>query len=260
MFLVWIRGMSRRPAGSGTRMPTSRSNRPNRCRVGSTESGRLVVAVTMTSERALKPSRRVNSWETTRRSTPLSVFSRIGKMGSVSSMKMTAGGFFSASSNAFRRLPSNYPAILLTISAPSMRKKKAASLRFICDHPDHKRLTSTWVQDTPRGLDTDRLEQLRTAEGDFDQLANLDCLLRAAARIVVAHFVEICHTSSRFTALPSATRLVLRDKEETGVKHTCVNDCILHDDAALRGGNANRLEQGRGRCPILYRVVRWIRC
>ena len=40
-------------------------------------------------------------------------------------MKMMAGEFFSASSNAFRRLLSDSPAILLIISGPLMRKKNA---------------------------------------------------------------------------------------------------------------------------------------
>jgi hypothetical protein len=40
-------------------------------------------------------------------------------------MKMMAGEFFSASSKALRRLLSDSPAILLIISGPLMRKKKA---------------------------------------------------------------------------------------------------------------------------------------
>ena len=53
------------------------------------------------------------------------VFSRLGAMESISSMKMMAGAFFSASSKAFRRLLSLSPASLLMISGPLMRKKKA---------------------------------------------------------------------------------------------------------------------------------------
>jgi hypothetical protein len=40
-------------------------------------------------------------------------------------MKIIAGEFFSASSNAFRRLLSDSPAIFDIISGPLMRKKKA---------------------------------------------------------------------------------------------------------------------------------------
>jgi hypothetical protein len=46
-------------------------------------------------------------------------------MESISSMKMIAGEFFSASSNALRRLLSDSPAIFDMISGPLMRKKNA---------------------------------------------------------------------------------------------------------------------------------------
>ncbi|KAJ7739391.1 cell division control protein 48, partial [Mycena metata] len=112
------------------------SKRPNRRGAGSMELGRLVAAMTTTFERALRPSMRVRSCDTTRRSSsplePNSVIkdayvylSRLGTIESIESMKMMAGEFFSASSNAFRRLLSLSPAILLMISRPLMRKKKA---------------------------------------------------------------------------------------------------------------------------------------
>ena len=53
------------------------------------------------------------------------VFSRFGAMESISSMKMMAGAFFSASSNAFLRLLSDSPASFDMISGPLIRKKKA---------------------------------------------------------------------------------------------------------------------------------------
>ncbi|KAJ7062696.1 cell division control protein 48 [Mycena amicta] len=112
-------------------MSTSRSNQPNRRRAGSMELGRFVAAITTTLKRALSPSIRVRSWDTTRRSTSLlsanfqRTFLRFGAIESISSMKMIAGEFFSASSNALRRLLSLSPAILLMISGPLMRKKKA---------------------------------------------------------------------------------------------------------------------------------------
>ena len=46
-------------------------------------------------------------------------------MESISSMKMMAGAFFSASSNAFLRLLSDSPASFDMISGPLIRKKKA---------------------------------------------------------------------------------------------------------------------------------------
>ena len=111
--------------GSGIPMSTSRSKRPKRRRAGSIELGRLVAAITTTFDRAFMPSIRVSNWETTRRSTSPFVFSRLGAIESISSMKMIAGEFFSASSKAFLRFDSDSPAILDMISGPLMRKKKA---------------------------------------------------------------------------------------------------------------------------------------
>mmetsp|Transcript_27800 Transcript_27800/g.89165 ORF Transcript_27800/g.89165 Transcript_27800/m.89165 type:complete len:389 (+) Transcript_27800:707-1873(+) len=125
MFLVWMRITSSRPFSSGTPMSTSRSNRPNRRSAASIEFGRLVAPMTTTCERAFSPSIRVSSCETMRRSTSPCVFSRLGAIESISSMKMMAGEFFSASSNALRRLDSDSPASLDMISGPLMRKKKA---------------------------------------------------------------------------------------------------------------------------------------
>jgi len=65
------------------------------------------------------------------------VFSRLGAMESISSMKMMAGAFFSASSNAFRRLLSLSPASFDMISGPLIRKKNAPA----CDpHLGHHAL------------------------------------------------------------------------------------------------------------------------
>jgi hypothetical protein len=52
---------------------------------------------------------RVSSCETIRRSTSPCVFSRLGAIESISSMKMIAGEFFSASSKALRRFDSDSP-------------------------------------------------------------------------------------------------------------------------------------------------------
>lgn len=54
-----------------------------------------------------------------------STFSLLGAIESISSMKMIAGEFFSASSKALRRLLSDSPASLDMISGPLIKKKKA---------------------------------------------------------------------------------------------------------------------------------------
>mmetsp|Transcript_4994 Transcript_4994/g.18588 ORF Transcript_4994/g.18588 Transcript_4994/m.18588 type:complete len:302 (+) Transcript_4994:1743-2648(+) len=125
MFLVWIRSTSSLPVSSGTPISISRSKRPKRLSAASIEFGRLVAPITMTCARDFMPSIKVRSIETMRRSTSPCVFSRLGAMESISSMKMIAGAFFSASSKALRRLDSDSPASLDMISGPLMRKKKA---------------------------------------------------------------------------------------------------------------------------------------
>mmetsp|Transcript_129858 Transcript_129858/g.183113 ORF Transcript_129858/g.183113 Transcript_129858/m.183113 type:complete len:256 (-) Transcript_129858:176-943(-) len=151
MLRVWMRKISMRPFSSGTPMSSSRSKRPKRRRAGSMELGRFVAPITTTLERALRPSMSVSSCDTMRRSTSPCAFSRLGAMESISSMKMMAGAFFSASSKALRRLASLSPAILDMISGPLMRKKKApvslATARAIRVLPD----PGGPYKSTPRG-------------------------------------------------------------------------------------------------------------
>mmetsp|Transcript_37393 Transcript_37393/g.86370 ORF Transcript_37393/g.86370 Transcript_37393/m.86370 type:complete len:331 (-) Transcript_37393:235-1227(-) len=125
MFLQWMRRISSLPLSSGTPMSSSRSNRPKRRNAASIELGLFVAAMTTTCPRPLMPSMSVSSCETTRFSTSPLVLSRFGAMESISSMKMIAGEFFSASSKAFRRFDSASPAILDMISGPFIRKKNA---------------------------------------------------------------------------------------------------------------------------------------
>mmetsp|Transcript_28922 Transcript_28922/g.62308 ORF Transcript_28922/g.62308 Transcript_28922/m.62308 type:complete len:312 (-) Transcript_28922:714-1649(-) len=122
---VLILRMSTRPMSSGTPISNSRSKRPKRRRAGSITLGRLVAAITTTFEVGLIPSMSVSSWETMRRSTSPPALSLLGAMESISSMKMIAGAFFSASSKALRRLDSDSPASLDMISGPFSKKKYA---------------------------------------------------------------------------------------------------------------------------------------
>mmetsp|Transcript_28128 Transcript_28128/g.48167 ORF Transcript_28128/g.48167 Transcript_28128/m.48167 type:complete len:220 (+) Transcript_28128:1798-2457(+) len=140
MLRVWIRKISRRPFSSGTPMSISRSKRPNLRRAGSIELGRLVAPITTVWERPLRPSIKVSSCETIRFSTSPLVLSLLGAIESISSMKMIAGAFFSASSKALRKLDSDSPAILDIISGPLIKKKNApvsfATARAISVFPE----------------------------------------------------------------------------------------------------------------------------
>mmetsp|Transcript_5131 Transcript_5131/g.7586 ORF Transcript_5131/g.7586 Transcript_5131/m.7586 type:complete len:223 (-) Transcript_5131:797-1465(-) len=148
---VWIRKTSIRPFSSGTPISISRSNRPKRRNAGSMELGRLVAPITTTDARCFNPSIKVSICETILRSTSPLVLSRLGAMESISSIKIMAGAFFSASSNALRRLDSLSPAILDMISGPLIKKKKApvslATARAIRVFPD----PGGPYNNTPRG-------------------------------------------------------------------------------------------------------------
>eukprot|EP00001_Collodictyon_triciliatum_P053014 09460_2 len=163
-----MRRISRRPVGSGMPMSSSRSKRPKRRRAGSMLLGRLVAAMTMIWARDFRPSMRVRSCDTIRRSTSPPVLSLFGAMESTSSIKMIDGAFFSASSKALRRLLSDSPAILDMISGPLIKKKKRASL--VCDSTGKQGLTSTRravEKNTLGRLDTDALEQRRVTNGQL---------------------------------------------------------------------------------------------
>ncbi len=95
---VWIFKIDSLPSLSGTEISTSRSNRPGRLRAGSSEFGRFVAPMTTTFPRDFSPSIIVNNCETTLRSTSPPMSSRFGASESISSMKIIAGAFFSASS------------------------------------------------------------------------------------------------------------------------------------------------------------------
>ena len=125
MFFVWILKISILPTSSGTPMSISRSNLPNLRKAGSMVFGLFVAPMTTHWPRPLTPSIKVNSWETTLFSTSPPVFSLLGAILSISSINIIEGLFFSASSKALRRLPSASPAILLMISGPLIKKKKA---------------------------------------------------------------------------------------------------------------------------------------
>mmetsp|Transcript_32132 Transcript_32132/g.58170 ORF Transcript_32132/g.58170 Transcript_32132/m.58170 type:complete len:202 (+) Transcript_32132:1238-1843(+) len=125
MFLVWIRRISRRPLSSGTPISNSRSKRPKRRNAASMELGRFVAPMTTVCARPFIPSISVSNCDTIRRSTSPFVLSRFGAIESISSMKMMAGAFFSASSNARLKLPSASPAIFDMISGPLIKKKNA---------------------------------------------------------------------------------------------------------------------------------------
>jgi hypothetical protein len=106
IFLVWILKISILPTSSGTPISISLSNLPNLLSAGSIEFGLLVAPIQTTYPLPLTPSMSVSSCATTLLSTSPLVFSLFGAIESISSMKIIAGWFASASSNAFLKFSS----------------------------------------------------------------------------------------------------------------------------------------------------------
>uniref|UniRef100_J3MSY4 Uncharacterized protein n=1 Tax=Oryza brachyantha TaxID=4533 RepID=J3MSY4_ORYBR len=102
-----------------------RSRRPKRRSAGSRLLGRLVAPMTTTCPRERRPSMRVSSCDTTRRSTSPCAFSRLGAIESTSSRNMIDGACSSASANTFRRFASLSPATPAMISGPFTTMKWA---------------------------------------------------------------------------------------------------------------------------------------
>mmetsp|Transcript_5983 Transcript_5983/g.8719 ORF Transcript_5983/g.8719 Transcript_5983/m.8719 type:complete len:307 (-) Transcript_5983:554-1474(-) len=125
IFFVCILKISSLPISSGIPMSISRSNRPNRLSAASIEFGRFVAAITMICDLDFSPSINVNNWDTILLSTSPFAFSLFGAIESISSIKIIAGAFASASSNAFLRFASDSPANFDMISGPLIKKKNA---------------------------------------------------------------------------------------------------------------------------------------
>lgn len=106
---VWIFRIESLPSLSGTEISTSRSNLPGRLSAGSIEFGLFVAPMTTTLPRDFRPSIIVSNCETTLRSTSPPVSSRFGARESISSIKIIAGAFFSASSKISRIFFSDSP-------------------------------------------------------------------------------------------------------------------------------------------------------
>mmetsp|Transcript_22947 Transcript_22947/g.47940 ORF Transcript_22947/g.47940 Transcript_22947/m.47940 type:complete len:307 (+) Transcript_22947:1078-1998(+) len=120
MSFILICRISCLPSSSGMATSNSRSNRPGRRSADSMTLGRFVAPITMTFELGFNESMSVRSCDTMRFSVSPWACSRFGAMESSSSMKMMAGLFSWASSNAWRRLASLSPPLRAMISGPLM--------------------------------------------------------------------------------------------------------------------------------------------
>ena len=117
----WIRRIASRPTRSGVCTAIRRSKRPGRSSAGSSASGRLVAAITMTPESPSKPSISVRIWLSvcSRSSLPPlmpAAADRARPIASSSSMKMIAGPASLACLNMSRTRDAPTPTIASTNS------------------------------------------------------------------------------------------------------------------------------------------------
>ncbi|PRL39404.1 hypothetical protein BV095_00485 [Haemophilus influenzae] len=114
-----------RPFTSGKLTTTCRSKRPGRVKAGSSTSGRLVAAITITPSLPLKPSISTNIWfKVCSRSScpPPKPAPRWRPTASISSIKIKQGAFFLACSNISRTRDAPTPTNISTKSEPEIVK------------------------------------------------------------------------------------------------------------------------------------------
>ena len=124
-FWAWTFKICSRPRISGKGTTTWRSKRPGRCNAGSSTSGRLVAAMTITVWLLSKPSISTSSWfRVCSRSSlpPPKPAPRWRPTASISSIKMIQGAFFFACSNMSRTRLAPTPTNISTKSEPEMLK------------------------------------------------------------------------------------------------------------------------------------------
>ena len=138
---VWTLRISSRPFLVGRSTVTWRSNRPGRSRAGSSTSGRLVAASTITLSLGEKPSISVRIWlSVCSRSScpPPSPAPRTRPTASISSMNRMQGLFSLAVLNMSRTRLAPTPTNIWMNSEPEIEKKRHA--RLAGDRPGQQRL------------------------------------------------------------------------------------------------------------------------
>ena len=122
---MWTSRICSRPRMSGSGTTTWRSKRPGRSKAGSSTSGRLVAAMTITPALPSKPSISTSNWfSVCSRSSlpPPSPAPRWRPTASISSMNTMHGAFFFACSNMSRTRAAPTPTNISTKSEPEIEK------------------------------------------------------------------------------------------------------------------------------------------
>ena len=161
-------------SGSGT--TTWRSKRPGRSSAGSSTSGRLVAAITITPEVPSKPSISTSSWfSVCSRSSlpPPRPAPRWRPTASISSMNTMQGAFFFACSNMSRTRAAPTPTNISTKSEPEIEKNGTFASPAMARASSVLPVPGLPTISTPRGMRPPSFWNLDGIAQEVDQLARL---------------------------------------------------------------------------------------
>ena len=241
---MWTSRICSRPRMSGSGTTTWRSKRPGRSSAGSSTSGRLVAAMTMTPELPSKPSISTSSWfSVCSRSSlpPPRPAPRWRPTASISSMKTMHGAFFFACSNMSRTRAAPTPTNISTKSEPEIEKNGtlaspaialASSVLPVPGRADH--------QHAARDAAAELLELRRVAQ-ELDQLGDFFLRLVAAGdvgerdRVVrLVQHPRLALAEAERAAAPAALHLAHEeDPDADQQQHREPGDEDLREEALL---------------------------
>ncbi len=164
-----------RPRTSGSGTTTWRSNRPGRSSAGSSTSGRLVAAMTITPSLPSKPSISTSNWfSVCSRSSwpPPRPAPRWRPTASISSMKMMHGACFFACSNMSRTREAPTPTNISTKSEPEIVKNGTLASPAMALASSVLPVPGEPTISTPRGNLAAEFLELRRVLQEVDDLAD----------------------------------------------------------------------------------------
>ena len=179
---MWTSRICSRPRMSGSGTTTWRSKRPGRISAGSSTSGRLVAAITITPALPSKPSISTSSWfSVCSRSSlpPPRPAPRWRPTASISSMNTMHGAFFFACSNMSRTRAAPTPTNISTKSEPEIEKNGTFASPAIALASSVLPVPGEPTISTPRGMRPPSFWNLDGIAQELDQLGHF--LLRLVA-------------------------------------------------------------------------------
>src|SRR5881397_1802173 len=188
---MWTLRISSRPRMSGSGTTTCRSKRPGRSSAGSSTSGRLVAAMTITPIVASKPSISTSSWfSVCSRSSlpPPRPAPRWRPTASISSMNTMQGACFFACSNISRTRAAPTPTNISTKSEPEIEKNGTFASPAMARASSVLPVPGAPTISTPRGMRPPSFWNLDGSQ-EVDQLGDFFLGLLAARDVRERHGV-----------------------------------------------------------------------